>query len=89
MAYKVLIYEDAQKFINNLDKVNRGRIKDFLIDLAKTDNPRSFGDYKPLIGSNDCRYRVGDYRIICEIEDEIITVFVIRVEHRKKIYKKR
>ncbi|MBQ7561560.1 MAG: type II toxin-antitoxin system RelE/ParE family toxin [Synergistaceae bacterium] len=34
-----------------------------------------------------CSYRVGDYRAICDIHDNILTVAVIRIGHRKNIYK--
>jgi mRNA interferase RelE/StbE len=34
-----------------------------------------------------CRYRVGDYRIICRIEDDILTVLVLKIGHRKNIYR--
>jgi mRNA interferase RelE/StbE len=45
---------------------------------------------QPLKGTKShlWRYRVGDYRVICEIDKEIITVFVIRIGHRKDVYKK-
>jgi mRNA interferase RelE/StbE len=34
------------------------------------------------------RYRMGDYRIICEIQDRVVTVLVLRVRHRKEVYRR-
>jgi mRNA interferase RelE/StbE len=53
--------------------------------LSLSENPRPYG-YKKLVGRDAYRIRIGDYRIIYEIEDKIITVTVIDVGHRKEIY---
>ncbi len=55
--------------------------------LAPIDNPKTLG--KALIGKLKglWRYRVGDYRIVCRLEKETITIFVIDIGHRKEIYK--
>jgi mRNA interferase RelE/StbE len=55
--------------------------------LQPAENPRQLG--KPLQGDKGglWRYRVGDYRLICEIQDERITVLVLRVGHRKDVYR--
>ena len=56
--------------------------------VAKLDDPRSIG--KALHGSRlgeFWKYRVGDYRLICKIEDDRLIVLVLRVGHRKEIYR--
>jgi mRNA-degrading endonuclease RelE of RelBE toxin-antitoxin system len=56
--------------------------------LANIDDPRSLG--KALQGPRFdelWRYRVGDYRLICKIEDDRLLVLVLRVEHRNEIYR--
>jgi mRNA interferase RelE/StbE len=56
--------------------------------VAKLENPRSIG--KALQGSSFgelWRYRVGDFRIICKIEDNRLVVLIIRIGHRKEIYR--
>ena len=63
---------------------NYERVKKSIYNLA--DNPRPFG-YKKLKGRNAYRIRKGNYRIIYEIEDKIITVTIINVGHRKNVYK--
>ena len=84
MRYTVLIERYAQKQILKLDKKVIPLIKTAIASLG--DNPRPFG-YKKLRGEDAYRIRVGDYRIIYEIEDEKIIVTVVSVGHRKSIYK--
>jgi mRNA interferase RelE/StbE len=65
-------------------------ILSFLLDrLQPASNPRQWG--KPLHGDKGglWRYRVEDYRLICDIQDETITVLVLRVGHRKNVYRLR
>ena len=84
MKYTVLVERYAQKQILKLDKKAILVIKTAIAGLAN--NPRPFG-YKKLKGEDAYRIRVGDYRIIYEIEDNIILVTVVSVGHRKSIYK--
>jgi mRNA interferase RelE/StbE len=84
MKYTVLIERYAQKQIMKLDKKVIYLIKAAIASLA--DNPRPYG-YKKLKGEDAYRIRVGDYRVIYEIDDNIIIVTVVSVGHRKDIYK--
>jgi len=84
MKYTVLIERYAQKQIMKLDKKIIPVIKASIADLA--DNPRPYG-YKKLKGEDAYRIRVGDYRVIYEIDDGKIIVTVVSVGHRKDIYK--
>jgi mRNA interferase RelE/StbE len=84
MKYTILVERYAQKQILKLDKKVIPVIKMAIASLA--DNPRPFG-YKKLKGEDAYRIRVGDYRIIYEIEDDKIIVIVVSVGHRKDIYK--
>lgn len=56
------------------------------IELAVADDPRTLG--RALRGelSEYWRYRVGDYRLVCEIQDDVLTVLVVRIAHRSKVY---
>jgi mRNA interferase RelE/StbE len=56
------------------------------IELAVADDPRMLG--RALRGelSEYWRYRVGDYRLVCEIQDDVLTVLVVRIAHRSKVY---
>lgn len=66
------------------------RILSFLFDrVAKLDDPRSIGD--ALKGSKlgaFWKYRVGDYRVICSIEDGELLILIVRLGNRKEVFKK-
>ncbi len=79
--------ERAQRDLAKLDKPIAKRIRRFLEDrVAPANNPRAFG--KPLQHdlSGLWRYRVGDYRILCSIEDDKLIVLVVEIGHRKSVY---
>jgi mRNA interferase RelE/StbE len=89
MAYSVELSESADRELGKLDAQHRKRILKFLRErVAKLDDPRSVGE--ALHGSQlgeFWKYRVGDYRLIAKIEDERLLVLVLRVGHRKEIYR--
>lgn len=88
MAWVVEFDPDAVKDLKKLDKQVQTRIVAFLKErVAASDNPRSIGE--ALIGAqlgNYWKYRVGDWRIICNIVDKRIVVRVLRVGNRRNIY---
>ena len=77
----------AEKQFLKLDKQIQRQIQKFVLQLKNLENPRSRG--KALVGnlSHLWRYRVADYRLICDIQDEKILVTILRIGHRKEIYK--
>ena len=86
--WKIAITSGAEKQISKLDQGAQHAILRFLRErLQAAENPRQLG--KPLQGEKGglWRYRVGDYRLICDIQDEKITVLVVRVGHRKDVYR--
>ena len=89
MAWAVELSATADRELSKLDTQHAKRILKFLHErVAKLENPRSIG--KALTGSRlgeFWRYRVGDYRLICKIENERLLVLVLRVGHRKEIYR--
>jgi mRNA interferase RelE/StbE len=84
MIYIILVERYAQKQILKLDKKVIPLIKTAIASLSE--NPRPYG-YKKLKGEEAYRIRVGDYRIIYEIDNNKIIVTVVSVGHRKEIYK--
>lgn len=84
MSYTVFVERFAQKQIMKLDKKAVLLIKTAITGLAE--NPRPQG-YIKLKGEEAYRIRVGNYRIIYEIDDGKITVTVVAVGHRKDIYR--
>ncbi|MBP2623018.1 type II toxin-antitoxin system RelE family toxin [Streptococcus oricebi] len=88
--YKLELSKRAQKQIKKLDKsIQRLIIAWIEKNIANTDNPRQHG--KGLTGdrSNEWRYRIGSYRLICDIRDEELLILALEVGHRKEIYKAR
>ena len=89
MAYRVELSAEVARELGKLDRQQAKRILKFLQErVAKLDDPRSIG--KALHGSRlgeFWKYRVGDYRLICKIEDDRLIVLVLRVGHRKEIYR--
>ncbi len=83
--YRVEIKTSAAKQIRNLDKVTQFRIGN-AIDELQTD-PKSKKS-KLLVGTkNIYRIRVGDYRIIYQIQKEVLLVIVVKIAHRKEVYR--
>jgi mRNA interferase RelE/StbE len=89
MAWRVELSADVDRELAKLDPQHRKRILKFLSErVARLDNPRSIG--QALHGSRlgeFWKYRVGDYRLICKIEDDRLVVLVLRVGHRREIYR--
>ena len=89
MAYAVEVLPSALRDIDQLDAQPRRRILKFLYErVGKLDDPRSIG--QALKGSElgeFWKYRVGDYRLICKIEDDRVVVLVLRIGHRRDIYR--
>ncbi len=89
MAWQIRLSDTAEKQLSKLDRKVAKRIYDFLRDrIAKLDDARSLGE--ALRGSRlgeFWKYRVGDYRIITSIEDDVLTILVIAIGNRKDIYR--
>ena len=89
MTWKVELSLHADRELNKLDPKHARRILQFLSErVAKLDNPRSIG--QALHGSRlgeFWKYRVGDYRLISKIEDDRLLVLVLRIGHRREIYR--
>lgn len=85
MAYRVLIERGALRDLKNVPVHVRGRIDEHIQALAG--NPRPPGVEK--LSGSDCSYRirVGGYRILYEIHDEIVQVLVVRIGHRRDVYR--
>jgi mRNA interferase RelE/StbE len=89
MAYNVELSAEVDRELGKLDAQQAKRILKFLYErVSKLDDPRSIG--QALHGSRlgeFWKYRVGDYRLICKIEDDRLIMLVLRVGHRKEIYR--
>jgi mRNA interferase RelE/StbE len=89
LTWRIDLTGSAVKQLSKLDKSEALRITNFLRQrIATLDNPRTLG--KPLTGpqlGEFWRYRVGDYRIICDVQDHALVVLVIEIGNRRDIYR--
>lgn len=89
MAWKIEFDPAAERELDKLDPQIARRILRFLIDrVAVLDDPRSIGE--ALKGSKlggFWKYRVGDYRIISNIEDGALKVLVVKIGNRREVYR--
>lgn len=86
--YTVRYEKNAQKVLKKMDKQQARLILAWISkNLEGTEFPRIHG--KSLVGNKggQWRYRIGDYRLLATIDDEIITILVLEIGHRKDIYK--
>ena len=89
MAWTVEVSGFAERQLKKLDRPVRQRILDYLDDrIEGCKNPRHFGE--PLKGGRAglWRYRVGDYRVICQIRDDLLVVLALAVGHRREVYRR-
>ena len=88
MAWKIEYADTAKGQLRKLDKQTARRIVDFMDErIAGLENPRNSG--KALTGPHGefWRYRVGDCRVICDIQDGALRVLVVQVGNRREIYR--
>jgi mRNA interferase RelE/StbE len=83
MHYRVTISKSAIKILEKVNEPYYSQLKRAIYNLAI--NPRPKG-HKKLAGRNGYRVRVSDYRIIYEIQDDVLVVDVVALGHRKEIY---
>ena len=88
MAWLIKFDDAAQKDLTKIDKPLAKRITAFLRErISVMDNPRSIGE--PLKSSRGdlWRYRLGNYRIICEINDDAVCILVVKIGNRRDVYR--
>ena len=88
MGYIVKYSERAMKILRKMDSYDRAHIKRWIEkNLIGCLEPRIYG--KNLIGNQSgmWRYRIGDYRVIANINDEEVIILIVKIGHRKEIYR--
>lgn len=89
MAWRVEFSPAADRELDRLDPQHAKRMLKFLFErVAALDDPRSIGE--ALKGASlgaFWKYRVGDYRIVCAIEDDALRVLVVRIGNRREVYR--
>ncbi len=88
MAWTIEFLPEAAKELKALGRAEAARIvKTLESRIAAGDDPRRVGS--PLKGEHAgfWRWRIGDYRVIARVEDERVTILVVRVAHRREVYR--
>lgn len=87
-TWQIEITRTATKQITKLDRQAQKAILKFLRGrLSTAENPRQWGSALQGDKRGLWRYHVGDYRLICDIQDEKVIVLVLEVAHRKDVYR--
>lgn len=87
MVWTINYSDRALKSLRKMDRQNARRIVDFMdLRIAVAEDPRLSG--KPLKGElgEFWRYRIGDYRILCEIRDDELVILAATIGHRREVY---
>lgn len=86
--YHVVLTEKAKKSLKKLDRHTVLLITGWLRkNLEGCANPYQYGKGLSTNRSGQWRYRIGDYRLVCEISEQTITILVLNVGHQKEICK--
>jgi mRNA interferase RelE/StbE len=89
LAWRIEFVPAAAKELKKLGKAEAARIIATLeTRIATLNDPRSIGSALTGDLGGLWRWRIGDYRIIAKIEDERITILVVRIGHRREVYRK-
>lgn len=90
MRWKLDYSDKARKQLHKLGETQRAIILSWMDkNIEDCENPRVYG--KGLTGdhSGEWRYRIGDYRVLCDIRDEKLIVLAFSIGHRSKVYKRK
>ena len=82
--YRLEIKRSAQKTISRLPRRDAERVRDAIDDLAEEPRPRGAN---PVAGTPYSRIRRGDYRIVYEVCEEELLILVVRIGHRREVYR--
>lgn len=86
--YSLKFTDNAKKQLKKMDKYTSKLIVNWLMkNIHGSDNPRVHGKALKANLSDYWRYRVGNYRVITEIQDDALVVVAVEIGHRKEIYK--
>jgi mRNA interferase RelE/StbE len=86
LAWRVEFDSSAEKALRKIDRTWQQRIVAYLEEIRDLPDPKARG--KPLTSnlSGLWRYRVGDYRLVCEFQDDVLIIRVVKVGHRRHVY---
>jgi mRNA interferase RelE/StbE len=88
MPWTVELSADAGKALDKMDTTTRARIRRFVRErLQGTDNPRQWGAALTGYYAGLWKYRIGAYRLVCQLQDARLVVLVVKAGHRSDVYR--
>jgi mRNA interferase RelE/StbE len=90
MAWHIEFLPKVDNYLGKLNSTSKKQILTFLYKrILPLENPRSVGEaLKGKRFAGLWKYRIGDFRVICQIEDKKISILVVKVGNRREVYKK-
>ena len=86
--YSIHLTDRFTREFRKLDKYTQKMIRAWIVkNLEGTDNPRIHGKALTADKSGQWRYRIGDYRLLCAIEDDKLIILALTIGHRRDVYK--
>ncbi len=85
MSYEIRYVPSAAKAIRKLDKATARRLINAIGELAR--DPRPPGCIQLKGGNGELRIRVGNYRVVYDVQDDELLVLVVQVGHRREVYR--
>lgn len=84
-SYRIEWQRSAVKEFEKLPKKEKASLIDKILSLA--DNPRPINSVKIVGSENTFRIRQGDFRVVYQIEDDVLVILIVKVGHRREVYK--
>ena len=86
--WRLVFSQRADKQLSKLDpRVRRIILRWLLKNIEGCSDPRAHGKCLTADKSGKWRYRIGDYRVLCEIQDDELVVLAIEIGHRREVYR--
>lgn len=87
MVWSVEYNPEARSQLRRLDRQTSRRIAAYMDQVGALANPRHRGEALTGQWAGHWRYRIGDYRVICRIQDDVLRILVVRVGRRDQVYR--
>jgi mRNA interferase RelE/StbE len=89
MRYRIETTERFDREFRKLDRYTQRMVKAWIDrNISETDNPRQHGKGLSADRRGQWRYRIGDYRLLCEIQDDRLVILALTIGHRREVYRR-
>jgi mRNA interferase RelE/StbE len=89
MRYRIETTERFDREFRKLDRYTQRMVKAWIDrNISETDNPRQHGKGLSANRRGQWRYRIGDYRLLCEIQDDRLVILALTIGHRRDVYRR-